>query len=76
MTFVSRNGTGTGEVSIFITTVDQIPLGSADYMAAAKPGSYGAKWTLKAAPDPSCDPTQQPCEQFLPGVYVAEVGGC
>ena len=34
--------------------------------------SGGAK--VKAEPDPNCDPTQGPCEMWLPGNYSVVVG--
>ncbi len=38
------------------------------------PGTYGISWTLKAVPDPDCDPTQDQCENWLAGNYNAAVG--
>eukprot|EP00047_Mylnosiga_fluctuans_P001514 m.220677 g.220677 ORF g.220677 m.220677 type:complete len:258 (+) comp10434_c0_seq1:1193-1966(+) len=76
MMYTSVNGTGTGEVSLEIKTVDGIPLGASDYNPAAKPGQYGGKWQVKAAPDPSCDPTQEECENWLPGTYQVDVYLC
>ena len=43
-------------------------------MLPMDPGTYNAGWKVKAAPDSGCDPTQQPCEQWLPGNYTANVG--
>ena len=45
-------------------------------MQAASASQFPApqKFTLKAEPDPSCDPTQQFCEQWVPGTYVLRVG--
>lgn len=74
--FKTVNGTGTGEVDLFIRTVDGIPLGDDELLVASKPGTYNMGWTLKAAPDPSCDPTQQPCEMWLPGNYTIDVAVC
>jgi hypothetical protein len=39
-----------------------------------KPGAYNTQFKLQAEPDPSCDPTQQPCENWLPGLYTVHVG--
>jgi hypothetical protein len=57
-TYVSFNGTGTGELAIDIQTPDQIPLGNAFLWEAQKPGTYNERITIKAEPDPQCDPTQ------------------
>ncbi|CAF0722424.1 unnamed protein product [Rotaria sordida] len=75
-TFVSVNGTGTGELTIDIRTPDHIPLGTGFLLQAQKPGTYNERITVKAEPDPQCDPTQQPCEQWLPGVYNVTVQIC
>ncbi len=58
LTFVSINGTGTGELDIEIRTPDRIPLGAAFLLEAKKPGTYSERITVKAEPDPQCDPTQ------------------
>jgi len=58
VTFVSLNGTGTGELDIEIHTVDHIPLGGSFLMEAKKPGTYSERISVKAEPDPQCDPTQ------------------
>jgi hypothetical protein len=50
--------------------------GNSAYSPAAKAGQYGVRWSVKAEPDPSCDPTQQECEQWLPGTYVVDVAVC
>ena len=74
--FVSTNGTGTGELDIDIHTPDHIPLGAGFLLEAKKPGTYSERVTVKAEPDPQCDPTQEPCEQWLPGVYNVTVFVC
>lgn len=58
LTYVSLNGTGTGELDIEIRTPDHIPLGSGFLMEAKKAGTYTERITIKAEPDPQCDPTQ------------------
>jgi len=58
VTYVSVNGTGTGEIDIEIRTPDRIPLGAAFLSEAKKPGTYTERITVKAEPDPRCDPTQ------------------
>jgi hypothetical protein len=75
-TYVSMNGTGTGEIDIDIHTPDRIPLGAGFLMEAKKAGTFTEKITIKAEPDPQCDPTQQPCEEWLPGVYNVTVQIC
>lgn len=52
------NGTGTGELVIDIHTPDRIPLGSGFLAEAKKAGTYEERITVKAEPDPQCDPTQ------------------
>jgi len=74
--YVTVNGTGTGEIDIGIHTPDHIPLGAAFLWESKKPGSYNERITVKAEPDPSCDPTQEPCEQWIPGVYNVTVQIC
>ncbi|XP_035680752.1 countin-1-like isoform X1 [Branchiostoma floridae] len=74
--YTSKNGTGTGEMVIDIDTVDGIPLGQGFILEAQEAGSYGQKISLKAEPNPECDPTQGPCEQFLPGVYNVSIAIC
>jgi len=75
-TYVSVNGTGTGELVVDIHTPDHIPLGAGFLLEAQKPGTYTEKITVKAAPDPQCDPTQEPCEEWLPGTYNVTVQVC
>ena len=76
MTYVSKNGTGTGEVGIFIGTVDGIPAENSQLNVAQNPGTYSVQWDLKAEPDPNCDPSQGPCEKWLPGLYNVTIGKC
>ena len=59
VTYVSLNGTGTGELDIDIHTPDRIPLGASFLLEAKKPGTYSERITVKAEPDPQCDPTQR-----------------
>jgi len=74
--YVSINGTGTGELVIDIHTPDRIPLGAGFLVQAKKAGTYNERITVKAEPDPSCDPTQEPCEQWIPGVYNVTLDVC
>jgi len=74
--FVTMNGTGTGEIVVDIHTPDHIPLGAGFLLEARKPGTYNERITVKAEPDPQCDPTQQPCEQWLPGTYNVTIQIC
>ncbi|CAF0876125.1 unnamed protein product [Adineta ricciae] len=75
-TFVSLNGTGTGELVVEIHTPDHIPLGAGFLLEAQKPGTYNERISVKAEPDPQCDPTQEPCEQWGPGAYNVTVFIC
>ena len=74
LSFSTVNGTGTGEIDLEIDTVDGIPLGQNNLWEPQPPGSGNAKWTVTAAQDPDCDPTQGPCEMWLPGNYTVKVG--
>lgn len=40
----------------------------------ADAGSYPQSVKLKAQPDPDCDPTQGPCEEWMPGNYTVKIG--
>lgn len=57
-TYVSINGTGTGELDVDIHCPDRIPLGAGFLLEAKKGGTYNERITIKAEPDPQCDPTQ------------------
>ena len=72
--YVSKNGTGTGELYIGIDTVDGIPLDDSFLIEAQPAGQYGERITIEAQVDPDCDPSQGPCEQWLPGTYTVEIG--
>ena len=61
-------------IDLNIDTVDHMPLGDSLLMEPQDPGTYNVKWTVTAAPDPNCDPTQDFCEMWLPGNYTANVG--
>lgn len=74
MVFSTKNGTGTGEIVMLIHTPDQIPLGKSTLEKPKDSGTYHVSWLGKAAPDEDCDPTQGPCEMWLPGNYSVEVG--
>jgi len=76
LTYVSVNGTGTGELDVDIHCPDRIPLGGSFLLQAKKPGTYSERITIKAEPDPQCDPTQEPCEEWLPGIYNVTVQIC
>jgi hypothetical protein len=76
MKYVSKNGTGTGEIFIGIKTVDGVPLEDAFLNIAQPPGTYVERINLKAQPDPDCDPSQGPCESWKPGVYYVEMAVC
>lgn len=70
----SINGTGTGELYIGIKTVDGVPIEDGFLMEPQKPGKYTTQIKLNAVPDPDCDPTAGECENWLPGIYKAEIG--
>ena len=74
MSFKTVNGTGTGEISLDINTQDGIPLGQSHLVEPQLPGIYNVTWNVKAEPDSDCDPTQGPCEMWLPGNYSVETG--
>ena len=66
MSFMTVNGTGTGELAISIDTVDDIPIEDAEIDCKSL-GSYSVEWDLKAVPD--FDYEQPPCEMWLPGTW-------
>lgn len=74
LNYVSMNGTGTGELEIAIKTVDGIDLGNSFLIESLAPGKYEEKISIKTDPDPDCDPTQEECELWLPGLYFVEIG--
>lgn len=74
--YTSKNGTGTGEMLVEIATVDGIPVGNSFLQEPKAAGSYNQTVTVKAEPDPDCDPTQGPCERWLPGTYTVLVEIC
>ncbi|OPL20781.1 hypothetical protein AM593_09895, partial [Mytilus galloprovincialis] len=72
-TYVSVNGTGTGEIVLEVETVDHIPVEGSFLHELADAGSYPQSVKLKAQPDPNCDPTQGPCEEWMPGNYTVKI---
>ena len=75
MLFETHNGTGTGEIDLLIKTQDKIPVGKNTYVQPmVGPKDYMVTWNYTAKPDPNCDPTKGPCEQWLPGNYTVSVG--
>ena len=74
MIFDTKNGTGTGEIDFNIETVDGQPVGENLLSEPLDPGTYNATWSLSARPKANCDPTQEVCEEWLPGNYTAQVG--
>lgn len=76
LTYVSKNGTGTGELDIEIRTVDGIPVGDNFLQEMESAGTYPVNIKLKAVPDPDCDPTQGFCEEWLPGNYTVKIAIC
>ncbi|KAK3774916.1 hypothetical protein RRG08_007273 [Elysia crispata] len=75
-TYASKNGTGTGEIIVGVDTVDGIPVESGFLQEPLAAGNYNKTLTLKAEPDPDCDPTQQPCEMWYPGNYTVIIDIC
>ncbi|KAK7504836.1 hypothetical protein BaRGS_00003864 [Batillaria attramentaria] len=67
-TVESKNGIGTGQLVLSVSTVDGIP------NASAFPSSQ--TFTLNASPAPNCDPDKQTCEKWLPGKYTLSVDIC
>jgi len=59
--FVSKNGTGTGELDVDIHCPDHMPVGGSFLLESKPAGTYSERITIKAEPDPQCDPTQEPC---------------
>lgn len=74
LNFTTVKGTGTGEISLFIQTIDGIPLGERVLSEPLDPGNYTYNWKVTAAPDPDCDPTQGFCEMWIPGNYSVQIG--
>ncbi|KAI3387804.1 hypothetical protein SNEBB_009690 [Seison nebaliae] len=75
LAFRTINGTGTGQIDVGIKTVDHEPVGASFLSEMLKPGVYGQK--IQVSTDPSgCDPSQGPCEQWLPGNYTAKIAIC
>jgi hypothetical protein len=74
--FESKNGTGVGTIGFSLKTLDGVGVGSTSYAPAQAPGSYKGTFSVKTQPDPGCDPTKGPCENWLPGLYVAEAEIC
>ena len=70
----TNNGTGTGEIYLGIKTVDGIPVETSFLMEPQKPGKYTTQVQLNAVPDPECDPSQGPCEEWLAGRYDVQIG--
>jgi len=74
--YTSVNGTGTGQLLLEVDTVDGLPLGQAFLNEVQPAGTYNGQFQLKAEPDPDCDPSQGPCEQWLPGNYTVKMAIC
>jgi hypothetical protein len=74
LTYVSKNGTGTGEIYFGIQTVDGIPLEDSILLELQPAGTYNARLSVVSEPDPDCDPDQDECEEWLSGPYEAQIG--
>lgn len=78
-TYTSKNGTGTGEIRIALTTVDhqQVSFNSIYIADTTTGGSYKGSGSVDTTPAaPGCDPTKSTCEMWLPGVYNASIEIC
>ena len=67
---MTNNGTGTGENIFEIMAADGLPLQSGHLIMPQQPGTYTAELDAQAKPDPDCDPSQGPCEMWIPGNYT------
>jgi len=76
VSYKSTNGTGTGEMVVEVKTVDGIPVGDSFLQEPKAAGMYNQTIKLTAQPNPDCDPTQGPCERWLPGNYTVAVEIC
>jgi len=74
----STNGVGTGQIVLSVQTVDRYPVKEAHFMEAHDASAFPSPQVFKinATPDPTCDPSKGPCEQWTPGDYVAKVVVC
>ena len=72
--FETNNGTGTGEISVDIDTVDGIPVGNSELMEPLNPGGYN--FTFDLATNTHCNPNQEPCEMWLAGTYNVTFAIC
>ena len=72
--YFSLNGTGVGEFAVYVETVDGVPVQDTQLNFAHPPGTHVVFLNVETKPDPNCDPSQGPCEKWLPGLYNATVG--
>jgi len=77
-TINSKNGTGTGQLILAVETVDGIPVEDGLLLKAENATAFPIPqaFKLKAEPSADCDPTQGPCEMWLPGNYSVRVDVC
>lgn len=74
--YMSKNGTGTGQIIVEVETQDGIPA-EASFLLEHKPaGTYDMNIQINAKPDPNCDPSQGPCEAWKAGNYPVMVVVC
>lgn len=76
LAYTSNNGTGTGEFAFNVKTLDGVLWGGNFLHMAAPAGKYSRSFELNAVPDPRCDPSKQPCEQWIPGQYDVKLSLC
>ncbi|CAF1143431.1 unnamed protein product [Rotaria sordida] len=74
--YVSKNGIGTSGFAIDIYTLDHIILSGRYLLKAATAGTYSERLVVTSDPDPQCDPLQEECEKWLPGIYNVTVQIC
>ncbi|XP_041354572.1 countin-3-like [Gigantopelta aegis] len=70
-TYMTKNGTGTGQIDIQVITVDKFPVDSRLFNKAGDPGNYSFKFILDTTGD--CDP---PCEEWQKGNYTLIASVC
>ncbi|XP_041351075.1 countin-3-like [Gigantopelta aegis] len=74
--YVTRNGTGTGQLEVHINTVDKLPLDIRLFNEAAKPGAYSFRFMLDAEKSDDCHPEKFPCETWKKGNYTLVISVC
>ena len=74
VTYLSQNGTGTGEATLMIFNRDSpYPLINVTIMKPKPPGTYQVIWELMSNLDPNCP---EKCEYWPPGKYDMQISMC